>query len=43
MIITQFGKPDRKTGAGVGRESLGHADEGQALHLCRFVRPLADY
>ena len=51
MIITQFGKPvgepvttaGLKTRTGVGREPLGHADQGQALYLCRFVRSLADY
>jgi regulator of protease activity HflC (stomatin/prohibitin superfamily) len=34
---------DRQTGSRVGRPPVGHADQGQALHLGRPFRPLADY
>jgi membrane protease subunit HflC len=32
-----------KPGSGVGRQSLGHADQGQALYLSRSVRALEDH
>ena len=35
-------QPDRQARPRVGRQSVRHADQGQALHLGRPLRPLAD-